>query len=78
MTHSAAWFDRQLAHCRECLAEADKAHTAEEIAAARLALAAPVQAVQPSLFSVPPHAGVAAGGQPEPSGLAVPAFLGAG
>jgi hypothetical protein len=39
MNHPAAWHDRQLAHVRACLAEADRAHTPEEIAAAHAALA---------------------------------------
>ena len=34
-----AWYQRQLAHALECMAEADKRHTPEEIAAARAALA---------------------------------------
>ncbi len=37
--HSDAWFDRQAAHARACLAIADKIHTPEELAAARAALA---------------------------------------
>lgn len=37
--HPDAWFDRQLAHVRACLAEADRQHTPEEIAAAHAALA---------------------------------------
>jgi hypothetical protein len=35
----ASWFDRQLAYARACLAEADRRHTPEEIAAAEAALA---------------------------------------
>ena len=33
------WYARQLAHALECMAEADKQHTPEEIAAAEAALA---------------------------------------
>ncbi|UGB46972.1 hypothetical protein LQ772_06685 [Frateuria edaphi] len=39
MKRSDAWFDRQLAHVRACLAEADRRHTPEEIAAHEAALA---------------------------------------
>lgn len=39
MNRSDAWHDRQLAHVRACLAEADKRHTDAEIAAAHAALA---------------------------------------
>lgn len=38
---SDAWFARQQAHCARALAEADKHHTPEEIAAAEAALVAP-------------------------------------
>lgn len=41
MHRPPAWFDRQLAHARACIAEADKHHTPEEIAAAEAALAIP-------------------------------------
>jgi hypothetical protein len=44
-----AWFDRQLAHARECLAQADKIHTPEELAAARAALNLPPIEIQPEL-----------------------------
>jgi len=37
--HPATWHDRQLEHVREVMAEADKRHTPEEIAAAEAALA---------------------------------------
>jgi len=39
MIRTAAWFDRQLEHAREAIAEADKRHTPEELAAAEAALA---------------------------------------
>ncbi|MFC4526381.1 hypothetical protein ISN76_13085 [Dyella halodurans] len=49
--HPASWHDRQLAHVRECIAEADKIHTPEELAAARAFLAATNDdQMQPSLF----------------------------
>jgi hypothetical protein len=70
MHRSPAWFDRQLAHARACIAEADKHHTPEEIAAAEAALAIPPSFPQGSMFTAAPHAGVATGGQPEPAGLA--------
>lgn len=44
-----AWFQRQLAHAQECLAEADKVHTPEELAAARAALDVPADCAQPDL-----------------------------
>lgn len=44
-----AWFDRQLAHARECIAQADKIHTPEELAAARSALSMAPADPQPSL-----------------------------
>lgn len=37
---SEAWFARQQAHCARALAEAEKHHTPEEIAAAEAALEA--------------------------------------
>lgn len=49
MRHSTVWFDRQLAHALACLAEADKHHTPEEIAAAEAALAIPPRPIQPEL-----------------------------
>jgi len=49
MKHSDAWFDRQLAHARACIAEADKRHTTEEIAAAEAALAILPKPIQPEL-----------------------------
>lgn len=74
--HPPAWHDRQLAHVRRCLAEADKRHSPEEIAAAEAALAVTEAAHQSELFSVPPHAGLISSGQPEPSGLADHGYLG--
>jgi hypothetical protein len=68
--HSIAWFDRQLAHARACIALADKIHTPEELAAARAALAIAPDAPQQTLFNAKPNVGVATGGQPEPDGLA--------
>lgn len=67
--HDDAWFDRQLAHARECLALADKIHTPEELAAARAALAIAPGQPQQTLFNAAPNAGVATDGQPEPDGL---------
>jgi hypothetical protein len=49
MNHSAAWHDRQLVHVRACLAEADRVHTPEEIAAAHAALAVRPSDVQSPL-----------------------------
>jgi hypothetical protein len=37
--HPATWHDRQLEHVRTDMAEADKRHTPEEVAAAEAALA---------------------------------------
>lgn len=69
MTRSNAWFARQLAHARECIAQADRHHTSEELRDARTALlTAPQRA--PDLFTAPPHAGVMTGGQPETPRLA--------
>lgn len=39
MHRSESWFIRQLAHCRDMLAEADKQHTEQELAEATAALA---------------------------------------
>lgn len=39
MNRSASWFDRQLAHARQALVEAERQHTPEEVAAAMAALA---------------------------------------
>lgn len=50
MQHTDAWFERQLAHARECLAVADKVHTPEELAAARAALAVDPQSPQTEIF----------------------------
>jgi len=50
MNRSAAWFDRQLAHARACLAEADRQHTSEEVASAEAALAIAPNAPQHPLF----------------------------
>lgn len=47
--YTDAWFERQAAHARECLAVADKRHTPEELAAARAALAIPPLDLQPEL-----------------------------
>lgn len=44
-----AWCKRQLAHCRDMLAVADKKHTPEELAAARAALAVDPKHPQPQL-----------------------------
>ena len=49
---SAAWFDRQLEHVRECLVEACKQHTPQEVAAAYAALATTPQDKQQSLHAV--------------------------
>lgn len=67
---SDAWFSAQAVHARAALAEADKHHTPEEIAAAHAALAVSPDAPQGSMFTAAPYAGVATGGQPEPAGLA--------
>lgn len=67
---SDAWFARQQALCARALAEADRIHTPEEIAAAQAALAVSQRAAQAPLFTAAPNAGVATGGQPEPAGLA--------
>ena len=74
--HPDAWFDRQLAHVRACLAEADRRHTPQELAEAAASLAVSPLAPQQTLFA-PPHAGLIPGGQPEPSGLADREALGA-
>lgn len=58
-------------HALDCIAEANKKHTPEEIAAAELAyLSYTPASPQPSLFSAPPNVGLITGGQPEPTGLA--------
>lgn len=62
--------DRLARHLRECLSEADKQHTPEEILAAELALSEAPCAPQPSLFAAPPNAGLITGGQPETPVLA--------
>lgn len=49
MDHSDAWYARQLAHAKACLAEAGKQHTPEEIAAAEAALAIDPATPQPEL-----------------------------
>jgi hypothetical protein len=51
--YSDAWFERQAAHAREILAEADCIHTPEEIAAARAALAIAPEEPQPELDLTP-------------------------
>lgn len=73
--HPDAWFDRQLAHARACLAEAEREHSPREIEAAWAALTDPREAQQP-LFHTTPNAGLIPSGQPEPSGLAGVLFLG--
>lgn len=67
---TSTWYARQLAHARECIAQADRVHTPAEIEAARTALSAAFQTPQCKLFSAPPHAGLIPGGQPETPGLA--------
>lgn len=58
-------------HLRECLAEAEKKHTPEEIFELELAyLSCRPASPQRSLFSAPPNAGLITSGQPEPTGLA--------
>jgi len=64
------WYARRLAQSKKWLAECDKKHTPEELAAARAALAVDPRSPQDTLFNAPPHAGVATSGQPEPCGLA--------
>lgn len=73
---SDAWFARQAELCARALAEADRTHTPEEIAAAHAALAFSPAVPQQTLFA-PPHTGLIPGGQPEPSGLADREPLGA-
>jgi hypothetical protein len=46
---TAAWHDQQLRNAKECIAQADKRHTPEEIAAAQAALAVDPQAPQSEL-----------------------------
>lgn len=70
MKRSDAWFARQAELCARALAEADREHTPDEIAAAEAALAVTRGTPQSTLFTAAPHAGVATGGQPEPAGLA--------
>lgn len=50
--HPASWHERQLSHVRECLAEADKVHTEQELADAREALHQPATSIQLGLFHV--------------------------
>lgn len=68
--YSDAWYARQLKHAQECLAEASKVHTPEELATARAALEIDPVCPQKTLFNAPPHAGLITSGQPEPCGLA--------
>lgn len=63
-------WDRLERHVLECIAEADKRHTPEEIAALELAYLSESCGPQPSLFSAPPNAGLISGGQPETPRLA--------
>lgn len=49
--HPASWHERQLAHVRECIAEADKRHTEQELADAWAALQQPFKTIQPGLFN---------------------------
>lgn len=53
-THPAAWHDRQLAHVRACIVEADKRHSAEEIALAWSALSEAPACPQASMFQTKP------------------------
>lgn len=46
---TAAWHDRQLRNAKECIAEADKRHTPEEIAVAQAALDVDPEAPQSEL-----------------------------
>lgn len=55
-------------HLRQCMAEAERGHTPEEILAAEVALSTAPEARQPSLFSCTANRGVAPTGQPGPAG----------
>lgn len=55
-------------HLRECIAEAERLHTPEELLAAELSLHDKPNAPQPSLFSCAANRGVAPTGQPSPVG----------
>lgn len=48
--YSDAWYARQLKHAQECLAEASKVHTPEELATARAALAVDPVCPQRQIF----------------------------
>jgi len=56
--HSVSWHERQLAHVRDCLAEADKQHTEQELADAWAALMKPIKEIQPGLFNTGPRGAV--------------------
>jgi hypothetical protein len=56
--HSVSWHERQLAHVRDCLAEADKQHTEQELADAWAALMKPTKEIQPGLFNTGPRGAV--------------------
>ncbi len=51
--HSEAWFRRSIQHVAECVAEADKRHTPEELVAAEMYLAGVPKAPQGNLFNSP-------------------------
>ena len=71
MHHVGDRDDRLARHLRDCLAEADKQHTPEEIQALELAwLSYNPASPQHSLFAAPPNAGLITDGQTEPTGLA--------
>ena len=70
MAHSDAWHAANAARCAAVIAYCDNPCTETE-----QAMHAACSARQASLFA-PPHAGVATGGQPEPSGLADRDYLG--
>lgn len=62
---------RAIRHAQECLAEADKQHTPEEMDVVELwYLSLGPSSPQTSLFAAPPNAGLITGGQSEPTGLA--------
>lgn len=65
--HDDAWFERQAAHARECIAVADKRHTPEELAAARAALAIAPDEPQHALFNAPPSRESCPGDKPRPA-----------
>jgi len=61
------WYARQLAHAQACIAEADKEHTPEELAAARAALAVDPRSPQDTLFNAPPSRDLLPGEMPRPA-----------